>query len=172
MVSSVRQAIACILLITGAASYVRSQTGVEKVPTATISGKVTITGKGVPGISVGLALIESYSSYPTRYRAVTDEDGNYRIPNVTPGMYTVMIKAPAFAPANESRQEKSILVNKGEAIENVDFALLRGGVVTGKVTDADGHPLIEENIYVMPASTQERPPYYRGIGSTRTDDRG
>jgi len=172
MVSSARQAIACVLLISSAASYVRSQTAAEKLPTAGISGKVTVTGKGVPGIGVSLALVESYSSYPTRHRSVTDEDGNYRFTNVAPGMYTVIIKAPAFAPANELRPQQSILVNKGETIDNVDFPLVRGGVITGKVTDVDGHPLIEENIYLIPAGTQDRRVVYGEVGSTRTDDRG
>jgi Carboxypeptidase regulatory-like domain len=172
MVSSARQAIACILLIISAVSYVRAQTAAEKAPTATISGKVTVTGKGVPGIGVSLALVESYSSYPTRYRSVTDDNGNYRIANVTPGMYLVIIKAPAFARVVEVGREKNILVNKGETIENVDFDLVRGGVITGKVTDTDGHPLIEENIYVIPAGSPERRTYYYGMGMVRTDDRG
>src|SRR5215204_2955815 len=124
------------------------------------------------GIGVSLALVESHTSYPTRYRSVTDDNGNYRITNITPGMYMVFIKAPAFARADELSGEKSILVNKGETIENVDFALVRGGVITGKVTDVDGNPLIEENVYVMPAGSEERRAYYQNINSARTDDRG
>ncbi len=52
MVSSGRQAIACILLILGVAIYSQAQTIPAKQPTATISGKVTLKGKGVPGIVV------------------------------------------------------------------------------------------------------------------------
>ena len=52
MVSSGRQAIACILLILGVAIYSHAQTTSAKEPTASISGKVTLKGKGVPGIVV------------------------------------------------------------------------------------------------------------------------
>jgi len=86
MVSSGRQTIACILLILGVAIYSHGQTAPAKQPTATISGKVTLKGKGVPGIVV-MATDYNYqgSGDRARYRGTTDASGNYRIPNVPEG---------------------------------------------------------------------------------------
>ena len=100
MVSS-RQAIACILLIFGAAVFIHSQTVPAKGPTATVSGKVTLKGKGLPGIIVTLRELNSERN--TRYKAVTDEQGNYVVSNVSPGNYQVVPLAPAFVYADDQR---------------------------------------------------------------------
>jgi hypothetical protein len=76
MVSSTRQAIACILIIFSAAVFARAQTAPPKEPTSTISGKITIKGKAAPGILVGLQRQESsYRRQITGFRAVTDSEG-------------------------------------------------------------------------------------------------
>ncbi len=171
MVSSARQAIACILLIFSALVYARAQTTAEKGPNSTIAGKVTVKGKGVPGIGVSLTLMEASNASMTRHRGVTDDQGNYRITNVPPGKYTVMIAAAAFPPTDDFTSQKTVIVNKSETIEDVNFTLMRGGVITGRVTDPDGNPLIEEDINVIPANTQDRHSY-PGHKTGRTDDRG
>ena len=146
MVPSARQAIACILLVFGAAIFIRSQTVPAKGPTATISGKVTLksNGKGLPGIVVGLRLMESSNQRTARQKTVTDEQGNYRLSNVPPGNYEVVAVAPVFI--GEDGRSKTLLITKDETIENIDFTLVRGGVITGRVTDSDGHPIVEEEV--------------------------
>ena len=172
MASSTRQAIACIFLIFATVIEARSQSGPEQRPGATFSGKVTIKGKGAPGIAVGLIRFEESSQEPTRHRALTDDQGNYRITNVGPGKYQLTVSAPGLVPAPGSDNNKPFLISKSETVENVDFALVRGGVITGKVTDSDGRPLIEEDVIILPAdarrgSLYSMPPLY-----ARTDDRG
>jgi hypothetical protein len=171
MVSSSRQAIACILLIFSASIYARSQSAAEKGLPSIISGKVTVKGKGVPGMGVSLTVVDAGHPSTTRHRGVTDDEGNYKLTNVPPGSYTVTIAAPGFASADRSGDQQTIILNKGETVENVDFALVRGGVITGRVTDPDGNPVIEEEVYVTPVDTRD-PRIHYGMGNARTDDRG
>jgi protocatechuate 3,4-dioxygenase beta subunit len=171
MASSSRQAIACILLIFAVVIDARSQSGPEKRQGATFSGKVTIKGKGAPGITVGLIRIEESSQQPTGQRALTDDQGNYRITNVGPGKYVLTVAAPGLIPASGSDGNKTFLISKSEAVENVDFALARGGVITGKVTDTGGRPLIEEYISLVPVDYGNGSFRYMP-SNTRTDDRG
>ena len=171
MASSTRQAIACMLLIFAVVIDARSQSGPEKRPGATFSGRVTIKGKGAKGITVGLIRVEESSQQPTGQRALTDDQGNYRITNVGPGKYVLMVAAPGLIPASESDGNKTFLISKSEAVENVDFALARGGVITGKVTDTDGRPLIEEYISLVPVDFGNGSFRYMP-SNTRTDDRG
>jgi protocatechuate 3,4-dioxygenase beta subunit len=171
MVSSARQAVACILLIFSAFIYARPQSAAEKGLTSTITGKVTVKDKGVPGIAVSLTLLKPSTAYGTRHRGVTDDEGNYRITNVPAGNYAVTISARAFAAVDQAGSQKTIIVNKGETVENVDFTLMRGGVITGKVIDSDGRPVIEEDVFVLPADVQSRQIYY-GRANGQTDDRG
>ncbi len=168
MVFSGPRTILCILLLLTSVASAPSQSVVDKAAASTISGKVTVGGKGLQGVVVGLVISDQYHSTfrPTRFRAVTDEDGIYRITNVSPGTYEVIPASPAYV-ATEGR--KSLIVGKNETVEHVDITLEQGGVITGKVTDADGRPVIEETVYVSPGATSQRLPYFRNI---RTDDRG
>jgi protocatechuate 3,4-dioxygenase beta subunit len=164
MVSSGRKIVPLLLLLSAIVSA-NAQPAADKTPRATIGGKVTIGGKGVSGVVVGLAIATPSSSIQvTRFRGVTDEDGNYRIRNLPPDTYRVLVAAPAFV---QSEILKTIAVGKNEVVENVDITLSRGGVITGRVTDADGRPVVEEQIFF--SSTDSKLPYFRTI---RTDDRG
>ena len=163
MVPSGRKIVPLLLLLSAIVSA-NAQPAADKAPRATISGKVTIGGKGVSGVVVGLAIATPSSSIQiTRFRGVTDEDGNYRIKNLPPDTYQVLVAAPAYFQS----ERKSVVVGKNEVVENVDITLNRGGVITGKVTDADGRPVVEEQISF--SSTDSKLPYFRTI---RTDDRG
>ena len=117
---------------------------------------------------MGLVISDQYRSTfrPTRFRSTTDQDGNYRIKNVPPGTYDVIVASPAYV-ATEGR--KSLIVGKNETVENIDITLELGGVITGKVTDAEGRPVIEETVYVSAATAAQRLGYGRNV---RTDDRG
>lgn len=170
MMSSTRQAIVCVLMIAGVAVCGRAQSNSSKGPTASISGKVTFQGDGVKGVIVALRAGDHWSTRKfTNYRGVTGAKGEYRIANVPPGTYGVSPAATGFVVEGESNGERTLIVNGSETIENFDFSLTHGGVITGRVLDSDGLPVIEEEIYVF----SPRDP---GLGSVRpaalTDDRG
>ena len=169
MVSSARQAVTCFLLVFSSALYVHSQTTLPaKTSTASISGKVTIKGKAAAGIVVGLRLMESANYRHSRHKAVTDDQGNYKITNIPPGHYQVLAVAPVYVSEDYGRG-KSILINKDETVENVDIALVRGGVITGRVTDSEGRPVIAEEVSIHPADTSRG---FYAPWNIRTDDRG
>jgi len=169
MVSSGRHAISCLLLLLSTISFARAQIVPDKVSGATITGKVTIKGKAAPGVAVVLVQNMEGNQRATRYRAFTDDTGTYRITNVPPGSYGAQAAAPAFVTAGEPfGKTVTLLINKDETVENIDFELVRGGVITGKVTDSDGRPLIEETVSVSRADSS----FISRQRSTRTDDRG
>jgi len=168
MVSSNRRVFASILLVLALASLTHAQ----KDQTASISGKVTLKDKGLAGIVV-VATEVDYSGggwQQARNRGTTDDEGNYRINNVPPGNYQIYPVAPALV-TESGQANQRLAVTAGETIRNVNFAMVHGGVITGKITDADGQPLTEENVSVDPIEAEvyyERP-NFSGI---HTDDRG
>src|SRR5690349_7967527 len=107
----------------------------EKTGTASVSGKVTVKNKGVAGIVV---LASEQSPRPwsrSTYRATTDQTGTYRITNLPAGTYAVGPITPTFAFEDE-RFNSSVVLNEGETVEDINFSMLPGGVITGKITDA------------------------------------
>jgi len=146
-----------------------------KVPRGSISGRVTIKDRGVPGVAIGLRKGDGFSPSEPYQRTTTDQDGVYRISNLAPGSYSITAAVPAFVMSDtKENRMKNVLVGEDENVEGINFALVRGGVITGRVTDADGRPVIEQQVNVYPAEMYEqrvqRSIY--AVGSVQTDDRG
>ena len=175
MVSSGRHAISCVLLVLSTVIIAQAQTAPAKISGATITGKVTIKGKGAPGVAVVLVINADGNQRTTRYRAFTDDTGTYRITNVPQGNYRAEPAAPGFVAVDEFSSQfgksTTLLINKDETVENINFELVRGGVITGKVTDSDGRPLIEETVSISIVESNKSYGFSRR-GGTRTDDRG
>lgn len=172
MISSARQAIACILAIFSIAVVAHAQSAPAKDPGGTISGKVTMKSNGVPGVNVVVRRTDLSSSHRREVitsKVITAEDGTYQITNLPPGEYRIMAVAPVFVPAADENKERVLILGKDETIEHVDFALVRGGTITGKVTDAEGRPIVEEpvSLIILPGQGHFYPPY-----NSSTDDRG
>ena len=175
---SARYLSAVLLTILSLSALLCAQTTTKetaKVSTGSISGRVTIKDKGVPGAAIGLRKGDNSTPFEGYTRITTDADGFYRIPNLTAGSYSILVSAPAFvAEAGDNSKQKTVLVGDGENVEGINFALVRGGVITGRVTDADGRPVIEQqvNVYVAAMFEQRVQRTIYPTGSAQTDDRG
>jgi protocatechuate 3,4-dioxygenase beta subunit len=144
---------AILFLISGQA---QGQTSDAKPKgTGSISGRVTVGGKAAFGITVAAF---GGDSYPRRSGAktVTDSEGRYRLFGLGPGTYQVQALAPTLVTGetniNPYGAGKMILLSTAETAEDVDIKLVRGAVITGRITDEEGKPVIEERLKVEPAS--------------------
>src|SRR5688572_1267182 len=166
-------AIISALLLCCAAFCERANSQTAKTDSkATVSGKITLKGKPAPGMVVGLRLTEPAQFDPT-FKATTDQDGKYRIAEVPQGKYIIAPVVLAFVIANvDNSGGQSVIVNEGENIEGIDFDLIRGGVITGKITDAGGDPIVEEGVNLLSADYPRSGPSHHLWGSFQTDDRG
>ncbi|MBO0857763.1 MAG: carboxypeptidase regulatory-like domain-containing protein [Chloracidobacterium sp.] len=112
-------------------------------------------------------------------RVVTDEKGEYRFTSVAAGKYRVTPLAEAFvitsgATLGGGSSGVSVTVSEGQTTSNIDLTLARGGVITGRVTDEEGRPVIAERIGLSMVDANGQPQSFNG--GTRfgneTDDRG
>jgi hypothetical protein len=153
-----------------------AQTKTKKIAAGSVSGRITIRGKGKSGIVVGLGTGEFGPQVAPALKATTDGEGNYRINKVTAGSYIVAPIAPSyFIPDSSSFgfRGKNLIVGEGENVEGIDFSLVRGAAITGRVTDSTGRPVVEERIQVTreDQTDQRGPLTASGLGFL-TDDRG
>src|SRR5713226_3463790 len=145
--------------------------------TASISGRVTVGDKAASGILI--TALSGTNQQTAAAKTTTDADGRYRFDGLTMGQFTLAPVAPVYVLTSNSMFGPGKIVNlsSGEAVEGIDFKLARGGVITGRVTDADGRPLIEERISLSPvdergATLRQQYPWYSNYQMYQTDDRG
>ena len=164
MVSSSRRAVAYILFLVAAALFAHAQ----KDQTASISGKVTLKNKGVAlTVVVAIDPDDCDGEQRSSNRAMTDVDGNYRINNVPPGNYLVYPVTRALVVASGQR----LTITAGETIRDINFTMVHSGAITGRITDADGQPLIKETLSVVPVEPESECERHN-FASFHTDDRG
>jgi protocatechuate 3,4-dioxygenase beta subunit len=145
---------------------------------ASVSGRVTDGERGVAGVTVALLSNDPSRRFRAAARARTDVEGRFHIANVTPGRYQVTPYAPAFVVQGATNQfppGRPLTVLAGEEIKDLDFRVERGGVITGRVTDGDGNPVVAEAVVVAPVEVNAQTPprnNYFDMRDQMTDDRG
>jgi Carboxypeptidase regulatory-like domain len=149
-----------------------AQTQPTPKPTATVQGRVTLEGQPYAG---GVVLLQPETrgvdpalvTAPPAPTAVTDGDGRYRFAQVAAGKYRVKVHAQAYV--TEPEESEPLTIGEGENIDHQDFKLSRGGVITGKVTDPEGHPRIEETVRLFVVEQKQTLSWSH---FKQTDDRG
>ena len=149
----------------------------NKTPTASISGRVTIDGKGVAGITVVATTSGSPLDNRTIAKTTTDDEGKYQLTGLAGGQFTIMPLAKAFVVDTIGAYKQPgqpITVADDETIAKIDFALVRGGVITGRITDTEGRPVIGERVSVVAADAPDTGRAMTMFDGPRnvTDDRG
>lgn len=152
--------------------------------TGSISGHVLIGGKPAAGVDVGAFGRENNRRLPAS-QSKTDAEGFYRLIGLGAGTYQVTTLAPNLTPAEPVRESNSgfpfygssltVELAAGEGVEDIDFELVRGGVITGRVTNAENQPLVDELVRLQPVQDSgDRMPRVPSmwLQMYQTDDRG
>ena len=132
-----------------------------------IEGRITYADTGKP---VKSAMVSLQGIYPTVGAGQSPvREGKYRLNYVAPGTYSLYLdQGPKGWTA---LPEEFITVVEGQTVSNVDFTLIRGGFITGRVTDQDtnepiAHHPVRLNDAARPQESQLR------VHHTSTDDTG
>lgn len=141
---------------------------------AGVTGRITIDGEPVSGARVLLTRDEGRGSafgQAGSEAAQTDNDGRFRISRIRPGRFILRVaSALGVLPAEGTQQAagRVVVVGEGEVVD-LQLALERGGVITGKVTFGDNQPIIGS---VLSAQLVAPPGSQRVPATAQTDDRG
>ncbi|HEX8186988.1 MAG TPA: carboxypeptidase-like regulatory domain-containing protein [Pyrinomonadaceae bacterium] len=130
------------------------------------------SGEPLPDVSVTLSP-RGPRYAPSPYVSVTDEGGNFRFEGLDPGLYEVSASLPGFV--NETDAQTGRSPGPYRPGDDVTLRLVKGGVVTGTVTDQQGQPLAARNVRAVRVRDLDggRPAGpFPASSEDRTDDRG
>lgn len=178
-----------IAFATGGLLFVVAVSALAQTPdpktksTGAISGKVTVNDAGAADILITAQPLDRPAQRPAA-RTTTDVSGRYRLTELPAGHYQVAVLAPAMTAVEQSGPGgsltgavRTVILSEGEELDDVDIRLMRGSVITGKVTDADGKPVISERVNIQAIDRNGNPSVqpnitYWNYQMSQTDDRG
>ncbi len=142
---------------------------------ASVKGTVlnTLTARGIPGATVILRARDS--EHGTSYADDTGADGRFRIDDVAPGEYTISADRPNFFPQPNGAPGAPmprITVATGEQVAGVVVKLTPTGVISGRVLDQDGEPVIGLQVHAMEYANVGGKPQLRSVEQVQTKDKG
>src|SRR5262245_39537847 len=92
--------------------------------------------------------------------ALSAEDGRFELRGLPAGTYKLLASKTGFVTMFSGQRgneaARAVELAAGQVVNNVDFALLRGGVISGVVLDDLGEPLPEARVWLL------RPRYQNG----------
>ena len=121
--------------------------------TAVIRGRVTAADTGVPMRRATVMI-----SGPGQRGTYTDTEGRYTFTGLPAGSFAVSASPGnhrptyhtiAFGATSLNGPVKRVALAEGQVIENIDIALPRGGVITGRVFDPYGDPMARVDVYPL-----------------------
>ena len=185
--------LACVLVASNAAAQVSNPTKAptqkaEKPPgNCTVSGRVVSAAEGSPLKSARVALVEANEHHhPQVYAATTDNDGHFEIKQVETGRYRFFATKVGYLEqpykAKSADDEGATLsLTSGQTVDDATFRRIRAGVITGRVVDDSGEPMMGVSISVLHKPTDEereeegsrrRKVELSSVSAGTTDDRG
>ncbi|HEX7999121.1 MAG TPA: carboxypeptidase-like regulatory domain-containing protein [Pyrinomonadaceae bacterium] len=140
-------------------------------PNGTITGRV-LADEGHPVANAAIVAFGLNTGGPPA-GDTTDADGKFEVKNLRPGAYNVQVTAPGYVVLPEAGAELGSprLYRVGET---VNFTLVKGGVITGTVTDSSGEPVIAATVRAVRVRkpTEQPAASFSYIMPRMTDDRG
>lgn len=150
-----------------------------------IRGRVVAEGHPVAEVSILVFPVNITSNMEATvtslFRPVTsDADGKFELTGLRPGAYTIAANSPGYV---LSDQDSKAFYRPGDT---ATLTLVKGGVITGRVTNSSGDPLVGAVVRAIQVrGTDDKPPRARGgilsqmseamgemLGPYKTDDRG
>lgn len=183
-ISLSRVSISAVLLLSWITIANAQSANPKPKPNGSIAGRVTVDGKAAAGIPIAAVAGETVNRRDAAAKAVSDVEGYYLISGLGPGQYQIwtltpsMIAEPGEAPLyfSYSGTTKSIILGANEDVQGVDLKLIRGAVITGRVTNADNKPVVAEPVSVQLLDANGAPRMgavpSRNDEMSQTDDRG
>jgi hypothetical protein len=135
--------------------------------TGTISGRVLgEDGGAIEGASVSCASLDGVAANRI---ALTDGEGQFSFTGLSLSTYRLVASLAGYVAETSGGPDRVVRIG-----DNVTLNLAKGGVITGKVTDATGNPVVAVSVSAQGIKDADGKPLRGVVGSRsrQTDDRG
>jgi hypothetical protein len=134
---------------------------------ATIRGRIVAGDTGQPLNRARITLSAPELTDGDRVTS-TNRDGRYEIDNLPAGRYTIAVARPGYlmlryGQRRPREQGKTIEIRDNQRIDDVNFALPRASLITGRITDETGEPIPDVRVTAL------RPVYVSGLRQLAPD---
>ena len=164
----------------------RQSTAGKRSTGGTVTGRILLDGVPAGEIHVSVTPLRqltgsvNFSAMMARNEAEeTDDDGSFAIEGLEPGAYALSVVAPGYVAASGliDQDGKQIYYRPGD---QVTIRMIKGGAITGKVTDGHGQPVVQVPVHAVRLHDEKGRPARAGSsvfsnsgsGQAHTDDRG
>ncbi|MBV6430158.1 MAG: hypothetical protein IANPNBLG_00261 [Bryobacteraceae bacterium] len=146
----------------------------------TIAGVVrnAVTGEPLRKADIMLMRNDSRTPQPPS-RTSTNAEGRFAMKAIEPGQYRLLVSRNGFVRTEYGARRPggfmsgtTLNLSKGQTLDTIEFRLLPHSVITGRVTDEDGDPVMGASVQLV------SPRYYQGrkqmlpMSSAMTNDLG
>ena len=161
--------IACLFV--SSSQNAHAQQEVKPKREGVITGRVLADGRPVGGANV--IVQAAGGKIGDLQTTASDDDGNFRVTGLSPGTYSLLTQIPGYVMPPDSSGPSRHRIG-----ENVSINLIKGAVITGRVTDEFGEPIVGVRVVAYRVRTLEGKPEFdsKALNVTaagrETDDRG
>lgn len=163
-----------------------ANTQVDPETLCVVAGRVVTAAEGAPLASARVALVPEQSQFNTNpYVVNSTSDGRFVLKDVPPGRYSFLAIRAGFVEQHyqsHGNDEGAILsLRAGQKVDDVLFRMIRAAVISGRVNNDLGEPLVGVQVLALRKPTEneiedegkDAPKQdLRPVATAHTDDRG
>jgi Carboxypeptidase regulatory-like domain len=122
-----------------------------------LKGRNAATGAAVKKADLALRRVDlkpSTGAQQANYSAITDAGGKFAIQDLDPGKYRLSASANGFVQASygargPNRPGTTLTIEAGQHLKGVSLKLTPHGVITGRIVDEDGDPVVLGSVQAL-----------------------
>jgi hypothetical protein len=144
----------------------------EQASRPSVQGKVLQEPDGQPIKKANIQLNGRTGPAAAQYSAVTDAEGQFRIDDVQPGQYVVVVEHTGLVQSGTASRRTSISVQPGSGKNDLILHMQPAAVITGKIVDLDGDPMRDVSVLAARTGSMRAGRNSHDLGNGATNDLG
>lgn len=128
----------------------------EANQTSSVAGRVTREGAPIANVSVIAQRANQFGGWEHPGISVkADSDGRYQITGLKAGYYIFSVRAGVNLLVWEGLNRttispgKTVVLRAGESVADMDFLVIKGGIIAGTITDENGKPVVRAEVTLL-----------------------